>query len=206
MVAEIAFTRTTSENAELFDEILSTTTTTTTTIPSTSSPVIKSDILEIRYSATDGYGADNVWYDIMMKGKEIMAANPSKGDADRLRAFEVGAHRAKQSLLAVDAGFHAYCIEPSPRSFKEIHYEVVQEMKDKSEFGKFIHLYQVAAGSDSNGEVDFRTMGGTGDHVGEIVLVPFDLDLEIVNLFLTVFPLSIPLKLLVKQENLTCGT
>ena len=38
--------------------------------------------------------------------------------------------------------------------------------KDPS-VGEFIHLYNVAAGGESSGMLDFVSSGGTGDHVGE---------------------------------------
>ncbi len=131
------------------------------------SPLLKSDFLEIIYSKDGGaYGAANLWYDIMMKGKQIMEENPA---GEHLRAFEVGAHSAKQSLIAANAGFHAYCVEPSPKSFDRIYSQVADEVTKSNGIAPYIHLFQAAAGSDSNGELDFRTMGGTGDHVGEII-------------------------------------
>ena len=134
---------------------------------SSSSPLLRNDFLKVIYSNDGGaYGAENLWYDIMMKGKEIMAENPS---GDHLRAFEVGAQSSTQSLIAARAGFHAYCIEPSPKSFDRIYNQVVNEVSKDTNLAQYIHLFQVAAGSASNGELNFRTTGGTGDHVGEFV-------------------------------------
>eukprot|EP00551_Chaetoceros_affinis_P016969 CAMPEP_0203687528 /NCGR_PEP_ID=MMETSP0091-20130426/559_1 /ASSEMBLY_ACC=CAM_ASM_001089 /TAXON_ID=426623 /ORGANISM="Chaetoceros affinis, Strain CCMP159" /LENGTH=396 /DNA_ID=CAMNT_0050556905 /DNA_START=31 /DNA_END=1221 /DNA_ORIENTATION=- len=130
-----------------------------------SHPLLKNDFLDIIYSKNGGiYAAENVWYDIMMKGKEIMKENPN---GDHLRAFEVGAHSSDQTLIAARAGFHAYCVEPSPKSFDRIYKQVLDAVTKDQSLASYVHLFQVAAGSTSEGEVDFRTMGGTGDHVGE---------------------------------------
>lgn len=110
------------------------------------------------------YGADNIWEDILLKGVEEMKKN---GYKKNLVVFEVGAHAAKQSLTAAKQKFHAHSVEPSPPSFNRIKRGMIHALAKDASVGEFIHLYNFAAGSQSGGMLDFKTTGGTGDHVGE---------------------------------------
>jgi FkbM family methyltransferase len=114
------------------------------------------------------YGADTVWEEIMLKGGEIMKKNNYK---ERLVAVEVGAQSPTQSLQALRAKFEVICVEPSPKSYRRIEKtvgEVLKKKNDSADVERIIHLYNAAAGSTSEGTLDFRSTGGTGDHVGEI--------------------------------------
>ena len=86
---------------------------------------------------------------------------------EHLVVFEVGAQAARQSLIAAQAQFHTYCIEPSPISFKKIHSTISAKVKEDPPIGEFLHLYNAAAGAKSGEMLDFRTSGGTGDGVGK---------------------------------------
>jgi FkbM family methyltransferase len=114
------------------------------------------------------YGADQVWEDIIHKGERIMKNNNYK---NHLTVVEVGAQNENQSLLAAKSKFNVHCVEPSPNSFKKIHLSILRKLNKMrrngdNNVGKFIHLYNVAAGSKSGGTLDFYSTGGTGDHVG----------------------------------------
>lgn len=118
------------------------------------------------------YGANQVWEDIIHKGESIMKSNNYK---HHLTVLEVGAQNENQSLLAAKSKFHVHCVEPSPKSFKKIHQSILKKLNQMRKISnsevdhvrKFIHLYNVAAGSKSGGTLDFYSTGGTGDHVGE---------------------------------------
>jgi FkbM family methyltransferase len=110
------------------------------------------------------YGADQVWEDIIYKGETIMKKN---GYKEHLTVIEVGAQNAVQTILAAKYNFHVHCVEPSPKSFNRIRWNISQKFKN-DERRKFVHLYNAAAGSESGGMLEFRSTGGTGDHVGEI--------------------------------------
>jgi len=154
------------------------------------------------------YSADGLWEDIVNQGKQIMAEahhrqhqqqkeQNGNDDENNLVVIEVGAQSARQCLLAAQAKFHTHCVEPSPKSFKQMQREIYRELEveaaaaaaaaaaaenvntnnhdrggENSEIlttssGRFIHLYNAAAGSESGKTLDFFTTGGTGDHVGE---------------------------------------
>lgn len=100
--------------------------------------------------------AEQVWKDLLQEGA---ALKQSPGIV-----MEVGMHRAIQCMNAAKAGFQTHCVEPSPNSFQRVQGAVVRAPPDVQ---KRIHLYQVAAGSNSDGTVPFTSSGGTGDHVGE---------------------------------------
>lgn len=126
--------------------------------------VINSDILDITSKVDHFYSTDNLWQDIINKGVEVMKKDNYE---NHLVVFEVGAQKVKQSLDAAKEKFHAYCIEPSPKSFNEIRREMAGEIEKNKYLEEFLHIYNVAAGSKSNELLEFRSTGGTGDHVGE---------------------------------------
>lgn len=133
-----------------------------------SSGSLDGSILEAIYnrapnSRHGSYSADSMWIDILDKGSEIMKNSKSE---EHLVVFEVGAQAARQSLIAAQAQFHTYCIEPSPISFKKIHSTISAKVKEDPPIGEFLHLYNAAAGAKSGEMLDFRTSGGTGDGVG----------------------------------------
>jgi len=72
--------------------------------------------------------------------------------------IEVGMWSLLQCRQAAGAGLEAHCIEPSPRNFKGIQrrYNGLD-----ADLKKRIHLYNVAAGSES-GTVPFLSDGSTG--------------------------------------------
>ena len=109
-------------------------------------------------------GDEDIWDDILNKGVKLMEKN---GYKEHLTVFEVGAQQAKQSLDAAKKLFHAHLIEPSPISFEKITNQMKKEVHNNPTLGKFIHLYNVAAGDESGSMLDFHTTGGTGDHIGE---------------------------------------
>ena len=109
-------------------------------------------------------GDEDIWDDILNKGVKIMEKN---GYKEHLTIFEVGAHKAKQSLDAAKKLFHAHLIEPSPISFQKIERQMRDVVNNNPVLGEFIHLYNVAAGDESGSMLDFYTTGGTGDHIGE---------------------------------------
>ena len=78
-------------------------------------------------------------------------------------AMEVGMHSANQCLEAAKAGLKAHCFEPSPTSFQRVKNQVeAQEMNIR----KRVTIYNQAASSTSEGTIEFKSSGGTGDHVG----------------------------------------
>lgn len=78
-------------------------------------------------------------------------------------AMEVGMHSANQCLEAAKAGLKAHCFEPSPTSFQRVKNQVeAQEMSIR----KRVTIYNQAASSTSEGTIEFKSSGGTGDHVG----------------------------------------
>lgn len=83
-------------------------------------------------------------------------------------AMEVGMHRARQCSIAAKAGLEAHCFEPSPVSFERVKNQVQQESQEVQE--DRVKLYNRAASETSEGTVDFKSSGGTGDHVGEFDL------------------------------------
>ena len=88
---------------------------------------------------------------------------------ERLVAVEVGAQDPTQSLQALRAKFEVRCVEPSPKSFLRIKYRMKTFFKkdNNDSLQQYFHLYNAAAGATSGGTLDFRSTGGTGDHVGE---------------------------------------
>ena len=137
------------------------------TSSSKSSPVaLDGSILKECYAKLNAsYGADNAWEDIILQGAEAMKKNNFQ---KKLAAFEVGAHRAAQSLTAAKQKFHTYTVEPSPNSFKRIVKKIYAEVKQDPSLGAYIHLFNAAAGSESGIMVDFKGSGGTGDHIGDV--------------------------------------
>ncbi|KAG7352227.1 FkbM family methyltransferase [Nitzschia inconspicua] len=108
--------------------------------------------------ALSGYAAE-VWEGLLLLQSSLKKETPP------MAVVEVGMHRAKQCLQAAKMGFEAHCIEPSPKSFQHIAFEVNNTASPDVQ--KRIHLYNVAAGSVES-TVPFVTSGGTGDHVGKV--------------------------------------
>ena len=137
------------------------------TSSSKSSPVaLDGSILKECYAKLNAScGADSAWEDIILQGAEAMKKNNFQ---KKLAAFEVGAHRATQSLAAAKQRFHTYTVEPSPGSFSKIAWTMNDEVKKDPSLGGYIHLFNAAAGSESGKTLDFKVTGGTGDHVGEV--------------------------------------
>ena len=140
--------------------------------------ILHSGILEtIDKEKLRPYGAEAVWEDLLLRGQQIMEQTK-----EHLVVVEVGAQNEKQSLMAVKAKFHVHCVEPSPSSFENIKRNIMEALKDDSdgdnnETKKYVHLYNVAAGSESDQMLDFYATGGTGDHVGKIFqfFLPFNI-------------------------------
>lgn len=129
--------------------------------------VLDGSILEkcMNHPRGQSYGADNVWEDIILQGAEAM----KRGNFQKkLAVFEVGAHAAKQSLIAAKKKFHTFTIEPSPLSFSRITDQMRKEITEDPSLQEYVHLFNVAAGKESGIMLDFKTSGGTGDHVGEV--------------------------------------
>jgi len=118
------------------------------------------------------YGAEAVWEDLLQNGVNIMKQNNYQ---NHLTVIEVGAQNENQSLLAATLKFIVHCIEPSPKSFEYIQSSLRRKIRKGIISGEYdenikdyIHLYNVAAGAESDKSLDFYSTGGTGDHVGEI--------------------------------------
>ena len=112
------------------------------------------------------YSAESVWEDLIKQGQSIMERT---NYSNHLTVIEVGAQNENQSLLAAQAKYHVHCVEPSPKSFKNIHGSMKKKLRlAKDDVSKqYLHFYNVAAGDVSGKTLDFYSTGGTGDHVGE---------------------------------------
>ncbi len=141
--------------------------------------VLHNDVLKtIDENHLRPYGAEAVWEDLLLHGEEIMKKNNNNNNNNQqqqhLVVVEVGAQNENQSLLAAKMKYHVHCVEPSPKSFQSIYGAMKKKLRRNvnkdydSDTKKFIHLYNVAAGRESNQMLDFYTTGGTGDHVNQI--------------------------------------
>ena len=102
--------------------------------------------------------SDHLWTVLVKHASEL------SGDKRPGVAMEVGMHSATQCLEAAKAGLEAHCFEPSPTSFDRVKRQVesqAQNVRDR------VSIYNKAASSTSEGTVNFKSSGGTGDHVGE---------------------------------------
>jgi hypothetical protein len=126
--------------------------------------IISNNRLNRRTRTGRSLNADDVWDGILNKGEEVMRKN---NYSQNLVVFEVGAQLLRQSAQAARLKFHAFCIEPSPVSYKKMSRQLKFNLRTEPLLGDYIHLYNAAAGSTSGEMLDFHTTGGTGDHVGE---------------------------------------
>lgn len=85
-------------------------------------------------------------------------------DNDSNVAMEVGMQSAIQCLEAANAGLEAHCFEPSPNSFERVKKQVE---KQDTIVRDLVTIDNRAASGTSEGTVDFKSSGGTCDHVGE---------------------------------------
>jgi len=111
------------------------------------------------YTIPGGPNSDDLWTILVNHASDFTAGNQRPGVA-----MEVGMHSAKQCLEAAKAGLEAHCFEPSPTSFERVKYQVNSE---EQEVRNRVAIYNKAASGTSEGTVDFKSSGGTGDHVGE---------------------------------------
>ncbi len=84
--------------------------------------------------------------------------------------IEVGMHTARQCRQAAQYGFSVHCLEPSPKSFARIQSQVQQKQpgqEHQTAKNDNIHLYNMAASSESGHSIPFTASGSTGDHVGD---------------------------------------
>lgn len=121
------------------------------------------DILQASYESKSHYITDNLWQDILNKGVEIMEKN---NYAKHLVVIEVGAHIAKQSIDAAKLKYHAYCVEPSPKSFKMMYTAAGFRLRKEPQLAPYLHLLNMAAGSETGNMLEFKSAGSTGDHIG----------------------------------------
>jgi len=80
--------------------------------------------------------------------------------------MEVGMHRIVQCSEAASMGYEAHCFEPSPLSFRKIQQQ--HQRLQSEETKNNIHLYNVAAGSETGTNIEFYSGGSTGDSVGNM--------------------------------------
>lgn len=110
----------------------------------------------------NGYGAREIWIDILKEGQQLMKEQQASGNTSRLVAIEVGANTADQAIEVAKYGLESHSVEPSPHSFKHMITQVDSQpadIKDK------IFMYNAAAGDSGEGELLFLNTGSTGDHV-----------------------------------------
>eukprot|EP00977_Amphora_coffeiformis_P004699 scaffold1007_cov176-Amphora_coffeaeformis.AAC.5 len=106
--------------------------------------------------------SDPLWTILLNHATDILGTTTLSSKHSPPVAMEVGMHSATQCLEAAAAGLHVHCVEPSPASFQRVLNQV-----DASPHKARVSLYQKAASSTSQGTVNFKSSGGTGDHVGE---------------------------------------
>ena len=122
-------------------------------------------ILQASYESKSHYITDNLWQDILNTGVEIMEKN---NYTKNLVIIEIGAHEVKQSADAAKLKYHAYCVEPSPKSFQSMHSATCKLIDKEPELAPYIHLLNRAAGAETgNTLLEFNSAGSTGDHVSD---------------------------------------
>jgi Methyltransferase FkbM domain len=139
---------------------------------------------QIRHSLLDlpGISAEYVWDQLLIEASFSVSSLSSSAANDRnsnqqhhnhILIMEVGMHTARQCIQAAQLGLSVHCIEPSPKSFARVQSSVStflssqQQEQEPKNRKHSIHLYNMAASSESGHEIPFVGSGGTGDHVGE---------------------------------------
>lgn len=107
---------------------------------------------------------DEVWESLLKEGSELRKLGSDVEDAI---VVEVGMHRLFQCRMAAEQGFHAHCLEPSPANYKRVYgtYRGLSSSNSTIPTRDRIHLYNVAAGRESNQTIHFLSSGSTGDKV-----------------------------------------
>jgi len=151
---------TSSQSFELESKLL--TLLDTTEHSTTTGEAIKGETNAIRDDLLSlvGVSVEAVWESLLTEGA---AANIHNGKSDAPVVVEVGVHKARQCLQAAELGWTTHCVEPSPKSFSRVKYQLSQASKD---IQSRVFLHNVAAGPTSGGIIPFTASGGTGDHAG----------------------------------------
>lgn len=110
---------------------------------------------------------EEIWQSLLKEGSEmpksIGSNNGSSNEKDVV--LEVGMHILFQCRLAAEHGFDAHCVEPSPVNYKRVRNAFRTHARKDATLRDRIHLYNVAAGSETNQTVHFLSSGSTGDQV-----------------------------------------
>lgn len=114
--------------------------------------------------------SDDVWLNLLQEGMELRNAGSKNNDSNKYLGddsivLEVGMHKLLQCRLAAIYGFHAHCVEPSPVNFQSVHKAYRMRTRNNATLRDHIHLYNVAAGRESNQTLHFLSSGSTGDTV-----------------------------------------
>lgn len=125
-------------------------------------PASAPESLSDKLLATRGLHADTVWKHLIEEAANLKF---KEGIDDPGIFVEVGMHKARQCLMAAEAGLVAHCVEPSTVNFSRVKNGVDKESEDVQ---SRVHLYHVAAGSVSGRKLQFHSGGGTGDRVGHV--------------------------------------
>ena len=108
--------------------------------------------------------AEYVWDQLLMEASSFSSN-------EEIVIIEVGMHTARQCRQAAQYGFSVHCLEPSPMSFARIQSQVQQNQPGQehqtAKKNDNIHLYNMAASSESGHSIPFTASGSTGDHVGD---------------------------------------
>lgn len=90
--------------------------------------------------------------------ERLLNAHP---EPSRAIVVEVGVFDGSQCRQAAEKGFHkVICVEPSPANYDRSMQTLIGLRN--------VELVQVAAGNLIDGQVEFHSIGGTGDHAGPI--------------------------------------
>jgi FkbM family methyltransferase len=123
-----------------------------------------------------GISAEYVWDQLLVEAshrqqQELERSSSYRADidstiisSDTIVIMEVGMHTARQCVQAARYGLQTHCIEPSPKSIERVKLGI---QKENRTIQSYIHLYGMAAGTESGLTIPFVSSGSTGDHVGE---------------------------------------
>lgn len=118
-------------------------------------------------SALVKYSPEGIWEALLHQGSILLKdhAKTQQSSSSPLGiVMEVGMFHGNQCKQAAEAGFQAYCLEPSPTNHRRVMGDVA---RFPPEVVARMHVYNQAAGASSEGTLSFSSGGSTGDHVGD---------------------------------------